>query len=229
VAFAQRTGDPAFDPEPARGEDFAEWRRRLHEDTIQTFDLLAARVDQLPPAINAEARRLLERRDHVLTRVGSLAVPSGTTLKTRHHGDYHLGQVLISKNDFIITDFEGEPARTLEERRRKHTPLRDVAGMLRSFSYAAGAALGKTLESPDDEARLGPLAADWEKETRNAFLTAYDETARNATIYESESDMRALVAMFELEKALYELRYELNNRPDWVRWPLAGIVRLVAG
>jgi maltose alpha-D-glucosyltransferase/alpha-amylase len=155
-------------------------------------------------------------------------MPTGTTLKTRHHGDYHLGQVLISKNDFIITDFEGEPARTLEERRRKHTPLRDVAGMMRSFSYAAGAALGRTVESPEEEAKLAPLAADWENEARNAFLTSYDETARPAGIYASESDLRSLLAIFELEKALYELRYELNNRPDWVRWPLAGITRLVA-
>ncbi|MDB5863061.1 MAG: treS, partial [Betaproteobacteria bacterium] len=132
-----------------------------------------------------------------------------------------------SKNDFIITDFEGEPARTLEERRRKHTPLRDVAGMLRSFSYAAAGALAKAAESPDDLNKLGPLAADWETQARTAFLTAYDEAARAARIYAKREDMETLLAFFELEKALYELRYELNNRPDWVRTPLAGIVRLL--
>jgi maltose alpha-D-glucosyltransferase/alpha-amylase len=229
TAFARYTGDPAFDPEPARAEDYAEWRRRIHEDALATFDLLARRFEQLqlPVAIAAEARRLLERRDEVMARVDSLATPVGTVLKTRYHGDYHLGQVLLSKNDFIITDFEGEPARSLEERRRKHAPLRDVAGMVRSFSYAAGAALGRATESPEDEAKLAPLAADWEMQARNAFLTAYDETARRAGIYAGESDMRTLLTMFELEKGLYELRYELNNRPDWVRWPLTGIARLL--
>ena len=227
AAFARRTGDPAFDPEPARAEDYAEWRRHLHEDTAATFDLLQRRIEQLPASIAAEARGLLDRRDEVMARVDSLPTPSGPILKTRHHGDYHLGQVLISKNDFIITDFEGEPARPLEERRRKHTPLRDVAGMVRSFNYAAGAALDRAMESPDDETKLAPLAAAWESEARNAFLTAYDESVRRTGIYGVQSDMRTLLAMFELEKALYELRYELNNRPDWVRWPLAGIVRLV--
>ncbi|MGZ5230186.1 MAG: maltose alpha-D-glucosyltransferase, partial [Burkholderiales bacterium] len=109
AAFAQKTGDAAFDPEPARPEDYAEWKRRLHEDAIATFDLLGRRLEQVPAAIGADARRLLERRTQILERIGSLPTPAGPTLKTRHHGDYHLGQVLINKNDFIITDFEGEP------------------------------------------------------------------------------------------------------------------------
>jgi maltose alpha-D-glucosyltransferase/alpha-amylase len=226
-AFARRTGDRAFDPEPVTAEDQAQWRRHLHEEAGATFDLLARRVDQVPAPFAEEARALLKRREQVLARIAALPLPSGAMLKTRHHGDYHLGQVLINKNDFIITDFEGEPARTLDERRRKHTPLRDVAGMVRSFSYAGGSALSRSVESTDDEARLAPLAADWEVQARTAFLTAYDETARAAGIYTSQADMQALLAMFELEKALYELRYELNSRPDWVRWPLAGIVRLV--
>jgi maltose alpha-D-glucosyltransferase/alpha-amylase len=226
-ALATQTGDPAFDPEPARAEDYAEWKRRLQEEVAATFDLLGRRVDQLPAPIATEARAFLERREQVMARVNALALPAGTVLKTRHHGDYHLGQVLISKNDFIITDFEGEPARTLEERRRKHTPLRDVAGMLRSFSYAAAGALAKAAESPDDINKLGPLAADWEMQARTAFLTAYDEAARAARIYAKREDMEMLLAFLELEKALYELRYELNNRPDWVRTPLAGIVRLL--
>ncbi|HYC49293.1 MAG TPA: putative maltokinase, partial [Burkholderiales bacterium] len=227
AAFARRTGDPAFDPEPASEADYAEWKRRVREDAASALDLLARRADQILPTAAAEARDLLERRDQVLGRIDALRMPAATVLKTRHHGDYHLGQVLISRNDFIIIDFEGEPARPIEERRRKHSPIRDVAGIVRSFSYAAGSALSRAVESPDDEARLGPLAADWETQTRNAFLTAYDETARAAHVYASDADFRALVELFELEKALYELKYELNNRPDWVRWPLAGIRRLV--
>jgi maltose alpha-D-glucosyltransferase/alpha-amylase len=99
--------------------------------------------------------------------------------------------------------------------------------MLRSFSYAAGAALGNAVEAAEDEAKLAPLAADWEAQTRSVFLTAYDERARATGAYSKDADFRALIELFELEKALYELQYELNNRPDWVRWPLAGINRLV--
>jgi maltose alpha-D-glucosyltransferase/alpha-amylase len=227
AAFARRTGDAGFDPEPATAQDYDDWKRRVSEDAAAALDLLARRVDQLPAAVIAEARALIARRSEVLARIDAQRMPTGTVLKTRQHGDYHLGQVLVSRNDFIITDFEGEPARSLEERRRKHSPVRDVAGMVRSFSYAAGTALGRAAESAEDEARLAPLAADWETETRAAFLTAYDETARAAGIYASDGDFRALLDLFELEKALYELRYELNNRPDWVRWPLAGINRLM--
>jgi maltose alpha-D-glucosyltransferase/alpha-amylase len=227
AAFARRTGNPAFDPEPATAADFEDCKRRVREDVIATFDLLSGRLDQLPAPVAAEARAMLERRDQVLARIDALPLPQGPTLRTRHHGDYHLGQVLVSRNDFLITDFEGEPARTIEERRRKHSPLRDVAGMVRSFSYAGGAALGHAADSVEARARLAPLVSDWERETRNAFLAAYDETAQAAGIYANDADMRALLGLFELEKALYELRYEINNRPDWVRLPLAGITRLV--
>jgi maltose alpha-D-glucosyltransferase/alpha-amylase len=227
LAFAMRTGDPAFDPEPATVQDYNGWKQRVREDAAAALDLLTRRLDQLPATIAADARALAGRREQILARIDGLQPPPGQVLKTRHHGDYHLGQVLIAKNDFIITDFEGEPARPVEERRRKHSPLRDVAGMVRSFSYAAGAGLGKAAESADDQAKLAPLAADWEAQVRNVFLTAYEETARTAGIFASDADFRALLELFELEKALYELRYELNNRPDWVRWPLAGINRLV--
>ena len=199
----------------------------MRDDASASLDLLARRIDSLSGVAASSGRTLLAARDEVIARLNALRPPEGRALKTRHHGDYHLGQVLIARNDFIITDFEGEPARPIEERRAKHTAIRDVAGMVRSFSYAAGAALARTVESAEDEAKLGPLAADWERETRAIFLSAYDETARAAGLYSSEPDMRALLELFEIEKALYELRYELNNRPDWVRWPLAGLLRLL--
>ena len=227
AAFAKHTGDPAFDPAPATAQDFNEWKQRVRDDAAAALDLLTRRFGQLPANVAADARELAGRREQIVARIDALQPPPGRVLKTRHHGDYHLGQVLISKNDFIITDFEGEPARPVEERRRKHSPLRDVAGMVRSFSYAAGAGLGRAIEAPEDEAKLAPLAADWEAQVRNVFLTAYEETARQTGIYASTADFRALLELFELEKAFYELRYELNNRPDWVRWPLAGINRLV--
>jgi maltose alpha-D-glucosyltransferase/alpha-amylase len=226
-AFAQHADDPAFKPETATADDLTQWRQRVRADAATALDLLAQRIQKLPAHIAPAARALLDRRDQVLTRVDALRMPTGRVMKARHHGDYHLGQVLLSKNDFLITDFEGEPERTLEERRRKHSPLRDVAGLLRSFSYAAGAALARAATTPDEEAKLAPLAADWEAQTRAAFIGAYDQSARGAGLYENEQDLQSLIALFELEKALYELRYELNNRPDWVRWPLAGITRLV--
>jgi maltose alpha-D-glucosyltransferase/alpha-amylase len=122
----------------------------------------------------------------------------------------------------VVLDFEGEPARTLPERRQKRSPLRDVAGMLRSFSYAHGAVRKGERAQPALE-KLSPTLADWEKKTRKAFLEAYMAAAAGSGLYESFADVRGLLALAELEKALYELRYEMANRPDWIDIPLAGL------
>jgi trehalose synthase-fused probable maltokinase len=148
----------------------------------------------------------------MLTNIG------GTGRIIRHHGDFHLGQTLWSEGDWVILDFEGEPARSLPERRRKRSPLRDVAGMLRSFAYAASAA--SLLRGVD------PLA-DWEEHAREEFLEGYLSTVDPGLI-PAGSAMDKLLAVFELEKAVYELRYELNNRPEWVKIPVAGILRMLA-
>jgi trehalose synthase-fused probable maltokinase len=136
----------------------------------------------------------------------------------RHHGDLHLGQTLLAPDRWIVLDFEGEPARPLLERRRKRSPLRDVAGMLRSFAYAASAA---------ELLRGVPAPADWEERARSAFLDAYLQTVEPALLPAGRPATDKLLAIFELEKAVYELRYELNNRPDWVPIPVAGIARLL--
>jgi maltose alpha-D-glucosyltransferase/alpha-amylase len=147
-------------------------------------------------------------------------------VKIRYHGDYHLGQVLLNRNDFFITDFEGEPARSVEERRAKHSPMRDVAGMLRSFDYAQASALFEAIaQRPDDIARLEPLARAWESEVRRVFLEAYEQASAGGVLYRDFADMRGLIALFEMEKAFYELRYELDNRPEWVAIPLRGLLR----
>ena len=136
----------------------------------------------------------------------------------RHHGDLHLGQTLRTPDRWVVLDFEGEPARPLIERRRKRSPLRDVAGMLRSFAYAATAAsLLKDATVPED----------WEATARERFLNGYFTEVDAGLLPASEAGIRQLLAIFELEKAVYELRYELNNRPDWVPIPVAGIARLL--
>jgi maltose alpha-D-glucosyltransferase/alpha-amylase len=143
-------------------------------------------------------------------------------VRTRVHGDFHLGQVLWSEGDFYILDFEGEPARSLDERRRKASPLKDVAGMLRSFSYAAYAGLFiRAAGRPDEVERLEPWARTWSRWAGAAFLKGYLAVAGDAPL--------ALLDLFLIEKALYELNYELNNRPDWVRIPLRGLSELVSG
>ncbi len=222
-ALATPTGDPAFEPEPITPDDARMWRARVREQAAQTLDLVSRPAD-LPEAVRQDAAALLAHRDAVFALIESLGTaPAG--IKIRHHGDYHLGQVLLQRNDFVIVDFEGEPARPLAMRREKSSPLRDVAGMLRSFAYAGHAAVQRcTVETPDDRARWKPLLAGWESEARAAFLSAYDHCARAAHLYASLEDARPLLRLFELEKALYELRYELRNRPEWTSIPLATLL-----
>jgi len=225
-ALSLNTGDPAFDPEPMATGDIAEWKQRVHDDALTTLALLEQRLDQLPEPLLANARLLLGQRQLLLERIETCGMPSGPCLKTRYHGDYHLGQLLVSSNDFIIIDFEGEPARPLAERRAKHSPLRDVAGMLRSFDYARWSALLRDIYTETDRERLAPLALNWVGEVRETFLRAYDETTLKSCLFESFAEMQGLVKLFEMEKALYEMRYEISNRPGWINIPLQGVLRL---
>ena len=151
-------------------------------------------------------------------------------MKTRFHGDYHLGQVLVAKDDVIIIDFEGEPSRSLEERRHKNSPLRDVVGMLRSFNYAAHAALRQsTADGTTNWEELASYIGDWERLARTAFLEGYAEALRDCPSYPTDPEQaKALLDLFTLEKACYELRYELDNRPDWVAIPLGGLCELLS-
>lgn len=196
------------------------------EDTsAEALGLLTATVDEeielifrdLPPDL-PELEPLAGRGQEVRERLGALTVGSaGRTI--RHHGDYHLGQVLLdAAGDWVILDFEGEPARTLAERRAKRSPLRDVAGMLRSFAYAATAS--RILHG-----RPAPPA--WEREVRRAFLDGYLETADHTLLPPGRQNIQRLLHVFELEKAVYELRYEIDHRPDWVSIPVAGILRML--
>ena len=226
-ALAAPTEDPAFAPEPIEARDVAMWKQRVQDEARMTFSLLEQRKTELPDAIRAEVEQLLALRETLLRTIEA-ATPSGVDdFKTRYHGDYHLGQVLLRSNDFVIIDFEGEPTRPFNERRAKHSPLRDVAGMLRSFDYARHAALLRaTAHAPEDYARLDLPASRWEREARAAFLRSYERETRKSALYRSFKDVRSLLRLFELEKALYELRYELGARLDWVVIPLRGLITL---
>jgi maltose alpha-D-glucosyltransferase/alpha-amylase len=227
-AFTYTGAGPAFDPEPATAQDYAAWKARVRDEARATFQLLERRLPELAGAVAEAAQGLLARAPEILDLVESAPLPRGAMLKTRHHGDYHLGQVLLHENDFVIIDFEGEPERPLGERRGKHTPLRDVAGMLRSFDYAQWSALRAAAKTGEDYARLLPLASAWQAEARRAFLAAYSTGVTDSGLYGSLDDAAGLLRLFELEKALYELRYEINNRPDWIHAPLQGIRALLA-
>jgi maltose alpha-D-glucosyltransferase/alpha-amylase len=226
-ALAMKTGSLAFDPEPFTDRDRTEWQRRVRGEAAETLTLLERAAADLDERARADAQALLAARDRLLQRIDDLRGAGGAALKTRCHGDYHLGQVLLASNDFVIIDFEGEPARPLEERQAKTSPLRDVAGMLRSFDYARATALHNVARGDGDQARLAALGAEWLAAARRAFLDAYDESMR-ASGAPGLGAAGDLLALAELEKALYELRYELANRPTWVGIPLAG-VRALAG
>jgi maltose alpha-D-glucosyltransferase/alpha-amylase len=179
---------------------------------------------RLPPEVAAAAESLLKRRTLLVARIEACvaSVPKG--IKARRHGDYHLGQVLVRRNDFILVDFEGEPARPLAERRSKHSPLTDVAGMLRSFAYARRGAVLHNPQVAAQNVKLDPFLEQWEQQTRKTFIAAYDEVASASGLYESLDAVRPLLRLFEIEKALYEVRYELGNRPDWASIPLRNLI-----
>jgi maltose alpha-D-glucosyltransferase/alpha-amylase len=228
-ALARTTGDPAFDPEPITEADLAQWGRKVQQDAERTLDQLASRSADLPATVQPQAELLLGLRQALAQRISACVPQRVQAAKTRYHGDYHLGQVLLTINDFVIIDFEGEPARPLHERRIKHSPLRDVAGMLRSFNYAAAVALDKsTAQRPQDRERLAPSLASWRQDMTSAFISSYRDAIHGCASYpEDEVVARQLLDLFIIEKSLYELRYELDNRPDWTRIPLAGILELV--
>jgi maltose alpha-D-glucosyltransferase/alpha-amylase len=223
-ALGRATGNPAFDPEPMTPADLRQLRETVRAEAATTLDRLGEHVRAaLSAATTDDAARLLSMHESVNAFINDLAVEGKSGWRTRFHGDYHLGQVLVTRNDFVIIDFEGEPARPIEERRTKQSPLRDVAGMLRSFNYARWSALRRAAQNAEELVRLDTAARAWEHETRAAFLSGYQE----ALAPERGPVDAQLLELFELEKAFYELRYELDNRVDWVPVPLQGILALL--
>ena len=227
LALAAEGDDADFAPEPLTAKDFAELAETVGVTADQVLTGLAGRRDALDPATRDLASELLAAVPALRARLAALATQPVAAAKTRTHGDYHLGQVLNTGADFVIIDFEGEPAKPLAERRRKRSPLRDVAGMLRSFHYAAHSALGSF---PEPRAALEPHAERWHERARAAFLSAWIETAAGASLVPvTRAEFARLLDAFLLEKALYEVGYELNNRPAWLGIPLRGAVQILRG
>jgi maltose alpha-D-glucosyltransferase/alpha-amylase len=227
ATLATPTDDPAFTPEPANAADGLRWSESIRAQFDTALTALAA-VAEWPDAATREAAAALGgRRVTLHAAIDALAKAAPGSLKTRVHGDFHLGQVLISSGDAYIIDFEGEPARPLEERRAKTSPLRDVAGLLRSFDYAvavaAGRAEGPLHTAPGQASVLDRFAED----ASQAFLAAYRAGhAGSARQWVSTAREPALLDLFLLEKAAYEICYEASNRPAWLGIPLHGLYRI---
>jgi maltose alpha-D-glucosyltransferase/alpha-amylase len=227
-ALGKTTGDCAFDPEPVTETELTNWVLHVQAEAMTTLDLLEHREVKLAETVLETTNTLLAQRNSLMNRINTCIPEQIETTQTRYHGDYHLGQVLLTQNDFVISDFEGEPTRPFAERCHKHSPLRDVAGMLRSFNYAAYTAMAHaSAEQPKDLSKFEPLMRDWETEVNNVFLKAYEEATFTSGLFATAAPLRGLLDLFLLEKALYEVRYELKNRPDWVVIPIGGILSLL--
>ncbi|MEZ5289659.1 MAG: hypothetical protein R2745_01110 [Vicinamibacterales bacterium] len=223
MALASPTDDPAFAPVPATPADRRAWRDQLFAQAERSFTLLTAHAHGWSEPAASLARQVLDRRGAV-ARYGPVITdgPAGQFDLIRIHGDYHLGQTLHTPRGFVIIDFEGEPSKPIDERRRKHCALKDVAGMLRSLDYAAAVVAS----------RLAPPAAATVESARlrEAYADGYRLQATShaaAFLPSATEDLRLWTAVFELEKALYEVEYEIHNRPAWVAIPLQGVARLL--
>ena len=222
-ALASDAESSDFAPEPITDADVTAWISRVAADLGRTSDVVRARLADLPREIENDARPLLAGQAALRARADDLrALGVERCMKIRVHGDYHLGQALRTAPGFVLLDFEGEPDRPLAERRRKQSSLVDVAGMLRSLDYAVHAAL-----SPAS----APAGEPWVRRASAAFLDGYlAELGRFPArlVPASRSTLARALAVFELDKALYEVRYELDHRPAWLAIPLRGLTRLLA-
>ncbi|PDW01422.1 maltose alpha-D-glucosyltransferase [Candidatus Viridilinea mediisalina] len=238
--LAQRTAElhlalargrsPAFAPEPFSLLYQRGLFQAMRSQASATFQGLRKLLPKLPDHVRDDATRLLSHEAELTARFRRITAGKIEAARTRIHGDYHLGQVLYTGKDYMIIDFEGEPARPISERRIKRSPLRDVAGMLRSYQYAAYSSLFTRLESttvsPEEETNLRQWADFWAFWVSAAFLNSYREAANGAPFMpNNRADLETLLEIFILEKAIYEIAYEMNNRPTWLGIPLSGVLR----
>jgi maltose alpha-D-glucosyltransferase/alpha-amylase len=226
--LASRSDLPDFAPEPIVAQDVTSWTERLLEKSGRTFDLLAQRRADLPETNRLMIDRLLQHREAIAEHIRhSLSSPIDAS-KIRHHGDFHLGQILIVKDDAFILDFEGEPRRSLGDRRRKAPAARDVAGLIRSIDYSTTSALARANNlTPEEREILRPKLEIWREKATEAYWNACREIM-DAGLWPSDpTEAQLLLDFFLLEKAFYELEYELTNRPSWLHVPIDGLWRIL--
>jgi maltose alpha-D-glucosyltransferase / alpha-amylase len=230
LALASSDQFPDFAPEPTRPDLVKYWIEEAVARAERVFDALKQRRDTIKEADRPLVDQALAQRAGLRGRLSALLPEDIDGLNIRHHGDFHLGQILIVKDDIFIIDFEGEPRRALEERRQKAPAARDVAGLIRSIDYSATAALERALKvAPDEHGKLGAALADWRDRAVTTFLAAYREIMTNAPLWPTDPQAADnMLQFFLLQKAFYEIEYELAYRPDWLRVPLSGVLRILS-
>src|SRR3954447_25674627 len=228
LALAAESNDKRFAPEPFNAMAQRSVYQSMRASLRRVFALLRKKLPSLPETFRAEAAEILAAEQQILAVEQQALERHSSAVKIRIHGDYHLGQALYTGKDYVILDFEGEPARPLSERKLKRSALRDVAGMMRSFQYAAYSALWQPSMRPEDIPFLERWADLWYRQISSTFLMSYLKTAAGAPfVPRDEDDLQIMLEAYLLDKAVYEVGYELNNRPDWVVIPVRGIKHIL--
>ncbi len=230
VALASSDEFADFAPEPTRPDDVKRWIDDMVVRAERIFSALKQRRDAIKESDRLLVDQLLALRATLQDRLAALLPPDIDGLNIRHHGDFHLGQILIVKDDIFIIDFEGEPRRALDDRRRKAPAARDVAGLIRSIDYSATAALERALKvAPDENGKLAAALAEWRDRSAAEFISAYRDSMADQRLWPADPHAAEQVLnFFLLEKALYEIEYELAHRPEWLRVPLTGMIRILS-
>ncbi|HTM52488.1 MAG TPA: putative maltokinase [Pirellulales bacterium] len=227
IALSSSTHDPAFTPESFTPADHRRCRESAAALLREAFELLGRHLDDFKPDVRKRPEALLSAAPHFEERNASTEPPEVEVAKTRCHGDYHLGQVLVTDDDYVIIDFEGEPARPLEERRQKQLALRDVAGMLRSFHYV-GCTVAASMADHRDARNIERITAGWYFWMSAVFVSAYRRAAAGGVFLPAtDEQFDTILSVCLLEKAAYELKYELNHRPDWIYLPVTALGELL--
>jgi maltose alpha-D-glucosyltransferase/alpha-amylase len=228
LALASSSDHPAFAPEPFNAMAQRSVYQSMRTSLRRAFTLLEKKLLNLPEAFRGEAKEVIAAEQEILACEKRLLDRRANAAKIRIHGDYHLGQLLYTGKDFVILDFEGEPARALSERKLKRSALRDVAGMMRSFQYAGYSALWQPAMRSEDVPFLERWADLWYRQASSIFLQSYLKTTAGAIfIPQNSDDLQIMLEAYLLDKAVYEIGYELNNRPDWVVIPIRGIKHIL--
>ncbi len=231
TALASRDDIVDFRPEPTRDADIRLWTDEIVTRAEPVFSLLAQRRNAARDADRNLIDAVLALRNNLRETLNGLLPDKIDGLKIRHHGDFHLGQMLIVKDDIFIIDFEGEPRRSIEDRRRKAPAARDVAGLIRSIDYSATAALERAEKiAPDENGKLAAALTSWRDRAIDAFVGAYRDAMTDKRLWPADAKAADdMLKFFLIEKAFYEIEYELAHRPDWLRVPLAGLLRILNG